>query len=676
MFHQVDLAINSKTSRVMPGVFVRLYDGGGAIVDLFADESGTPIETVSGVANAALTDGDGLYDFWVEDGIYDVRFYYGDAEITNLRKIAFGANASIEIADQPTAEAGVDNSKPLSALRTAQAIEAQALAPLADSSGASMVGSIRAAAGAVARSLSDKVSEIWSFEDFGAEGDAAVNLDGTISGTDDTAAIQAAITAAAASGNRIRALGRFYRVTAPILIPQNVCIFGAGANIETALPANVGFRGPMNGTWFLFDHTGIGFYCRDDASVGEAKHFCRLHDFGTYRPQPAPEVGWAPLVCAEDIRVESRVDIDDVVLLNAYDGIKVRTNGVLKIGTLRGQPLHSAIEIERTSDINYYGVIHDWPFWCQESSVLNWTLVNGATIRVRRCDGLRADRIFSYGKAWTIDAQDVSGDVSGFASYSINSIYCDKAGGGIRIRSDYYASYGTIGSITVNSDSAVGGAGASVEIGGAVAGIHNILGMAVTRSHEEAIKVTGAAHVVTVQPYKIQDWNRLSLGSYVYLADDGATINLLSFPTYAGGNGLLYNQGSTGVINLPVRYQAGRAVTAPQGLQSVRLSIADDAVATITVPAVDKAVNLHLVPASAPSAGNPAGSYWLRCTSSPAAVLIQATHTANIDVGTGVLTGTTGTDGNLRINAANDGRIYIENRTGASRVFIATMLGN
>lgn len=122
MFHQVELAINSKTSKVMPGVLVRLYDSGGAIVDLFADESGTPIEATSGVPNAALADGDGMYDFWVEGGVYDVRFAYGDAEISNLRKIAFGANASIEIADQPTAIAGLDNEKPMSALRTAQAM--------------------------------------------------------------------------------------------------------------------------------------------------------------------------------------------------------------------------------------------------------------------------------------------------------------------------------------------------------------------------------------------------------------------------------------------------------------------------------------------------------------------------------------------------------------------------
>jgi len=140
MFHQVELAINSKTSRVMPGVQVRLYDSGGAAVDIYADESGTPIETVSGVPNAAVSDGDGMYDFWVPDGIYDVRFYYGDALISTLGKIAFGANASIEIADQATAEAGADNVKPLSSLRTAQAIEAQVFTPLAGSSGGALVG--------------------------------------------------------------------------------------------------------------------------------------------------------------------------------------------------------------------------------------------------------------------------------------------------------------------------------------------------------------------------------------------------------------------------------------------------------------------------------------------------------------------------------------------------------
>lgn len=549
---------------------------------------------------------------------------------------------------------------------------------LSSPSGSSLIGAIRSATGAVTRWVSDKIFETWSFEDFGAVGDGAIDSDGLISGTDDTAAIQAAIDAAAASGARIRMLGKFYRVTAPIVIPQNVSILGCGANIETALPANVGFRKPKSGTWFLLDHSGVGIYCRDDSSVGEAKHFCRLHDFGTYREQPAPGTGWAPTVYSEDIRVESRVDVDDLVLLDPYLGIKVRSNGVLQVGTLKGQPLYTGIEFERTSDINNIGVVHFWPFWCQESTVTAYTVANAVALRIRRADGLRVDRIFTYGYAWTLDAQDVSGDASGFASYSFNAIYCDKAGGGVRIKSDYYQSYGTIGSITVNSDSAVGGSGAAVEVGGGVASLHNINGLAVTRSHAQAVKATGAAHVVNVAPYKVQDWDRLGASAYAFAADDGATINLLTIPVYSGGNGLIYNQGSNGgIINYPVRYQVGRPIVGPTAFYSQRANIADDGVFSFAVPTTDKTVNLHITPAAVPAAGNPAGSVWLRATGSPSVgPNTQLSHTANVDLGTGALTGTTGTDGNLTIHSASDGKIYVENRTGVARTFIFTMLGN
>lgn len=548
---------------------------------------------------------------------------------------------------------------------------------LAGPSGGGLVAAVRSAIGAVTRWVSDKIFETWSFEDFGAVGDAFVNADGTIGGTDDTAAIIKAVTAAATKGARIRMLGKFYRTTALVSVPDTVAILGCGANVETALPANVGVRKPRSGSWFLFDHSSIGLYNRDDSDVGNPKHFCRLRDFGTYREHAAPGVGWTPTVHAEDIRVESRVDVDDLVLLNPYIGIKVRQNGCLKIGEIRMQALYTGIELERSSDANYFGIIHDWPFWTQETSVLDYTIDNAATIRARRCDGLRAGDIFSYGKAWTIDAQDVNGDLSGFAAYKINSLYCDKAGGGVRFKSDYYPSYGSIGSIVVNSDAAVGGAGAAVEIAGATASTHQINAFAVTRAHEEALKVTGAAHLVNVQPYKIEFWNRLNASHYAFKADNGATINLLSVPAYAGSNGLLYNQGASGgIINFPVRYQIGRAIVGPTGFNSTRLSIADDGVAVIPVPQTDKTVNLHITPASAPAAGNPAGSYWLRCTGSPSASVIYASHTANVDVGTGALTGTTGTDGNLRINAHSDGNIYIENRTGAAKVYIITLLGN
>jgi len=48
---------------------------------------------------------------------------------------------------------------------------------------------------------------------------------------------------------------------------------------------------------------------------------------------------------------------------------------------------------------------------------------------------------------------------------------------------------------------------------------------------------------------------------------------------------------------------------------------------------------------------------------------------ANIEVTTGILSGTTGTDGKFTISAHTDGKIYFENRRGSTRGFTYTLFG-
>jgi hypothetical protein len=74
--------------------------------------------------------------------------------------------------------------------------------------------------GAAARSVNSKLGDIVSVKDFGAVGDGTAN---------DTAAIQAAIVALAASGGGALFLpAGTYRITSPLLVPYGVSIFGEG----------------------------------------------------------------------------------------------------------------------------------------------------------------------------------------------------------------------------------------------------------------------------------------------------------------------------------------------------------------------------------------------------------------------------------------------------------------
>lgn len=68
-------AFTNRSGDSLPGYFAKLYDSGGNLVDIFADASSTPISTVSGVANAALSDENGMFRWYVANGTYDIRFY-------------------------------------------------------------------------------------------------------------------------------------------------------------------------------------------------------------------------------------------------------------------------------------------------------------------------------------------------------------------------------------------------------------------------------------------------------------------------------------------------------------------------------------------------------------------------------------------------------------------------
>lgn len=110
--------------------------------------------------------------------------------------------------------------------------DAATLAVLAASSGSSLIGYINSGSGATARTVQARLRDMISVKDFGAVGDGTTN---------DVAAIQAAITAAAArpASGSIAGLGGIsgatvyfpsgvYRINSGITIPDGVKLLGSG----------------------------------------------------------------------------------------------------------------------------------------------------------------------------------------------------------------------------------------------------------------------------------------------------------------------------------------------------------------------------------------------------------------------------------------------------------------
>lgn len=508
----------------------------------------------------------------------------------------------------------------------------------------------------------------------GAKGDSTPFTTG--SGTDDTTAWNntAAVAVALSIPMKVPSLpsNKAFRLTSRTDYPNELTIKGEGAEVTTGLSTNY----PDGGSWIYLDHLGEGFYFRDDLNVGASKKFARLKGLGIVRNQAAPAPGWTPTAAAHDIRSEFNVDLDDVMFLSSSKIALVRSAGQLQTRRIRGQPLALGYECERSSDVQRWDGDHWWPYWSQDANVKAYTMANALCYKVRRADGLMITNPFSIWYKRLFYAEDAPGDGSGLANFHIANPYSDVGGGGIEIVSEFYPAYGTISGYLCNSN--LDGApsdGAAFRLRGATASQID-LGIRSNRSPEEVIYVSGAAHKVTVRPGRFNGWAFVTSGRYMIKAENGATIELANAVEIGASNGLLYSSDASSRIIFPAQYDSGKSLAVTTGFMSRRVAIADDTAVAITLPSTDKAAILCLTPVVVPGAGEPAGLVWGRATASPSAVVVALANTSNIVVTTGVLTGTTGIDGNTTISFANDGNCYIENRRGASRSYIVTILGN
>jgi hypothetical protein len=75
LFHYVGTCVTSKGD-ALPGWYVEVINlADSSVAPIYSDESSTAIVAVSGVANRALVDREGNFDFFVEYGTYSLRFY-------------------------------------------------------------------------------------------------------------------------------------------------------------------------------------------------------------------------------------------------------------------------------------------------------------------------------------------------------------------------------------------------------------------------------------------------------------------------------------------------------------------------------------------------------------------------------------------------------------------------
>lgn len=224
--------LQTKSGDILPDYLVRLLDASGNEVDIFADDSGTPIVTVSGVANAAKADDLGMVRFWVPNGTYDIAIYDTTDTFKGREEGVPMFDAGALITDLSGTDGATMVGTPTGTVQddidaaNAGLAARPTTAALASPTGSAGLGFIQP--DGVSRSAQAKLRDTVCVKDFGAIGDGV---------TDDTAAIQAAINSGA---EKIHVPKGTYLFTPPLAVNfSDISLVGEGIGDSVLKPTAV-----------------------------------------------------------------------------------------------------------------------------------------------------------------------------------------------------------------------------------------------------------------------------------------------------------------------------------------------------------------------------------------------------------------------------------------------------
>lgn len=212
-------------------------------------------------------------------------------------------------------------------------------------------------------------SPYYNVMDYGATGNGT---------TDDTAAINDAIAAAAPSssptGNTVFFPAGTYLISSGLTVPAGVTLQGIGWNTPGA-ETNV-----FAGSW-IFVPAGASFSPVTLAYTGGA-----VRDLGFNVPDQSTT--GAPASAEPMVLVTGNSAlVEDVMLYNPYGGIYIDGGAQAVVRRVFGQPVQYGIKIDSSEDTNYIDSVHFWTYWQGSSTPVGaYQLANGTAIGLFRCD--------------------------------------------------------------------------------------------------------------------------------------------------------------------------------------------------------------------------------------------------------------------------------------------------
>lgn len=228
---------------------------------------------------------------------------------------------------------------------------------------------------------------VFPVRDFGAKGDGR---------TDDTAAFQAALDAAAqAGGGTVHAPRGNYFFAGHLNVPSAVTLEG----LWKSVPAHNGLRNrglpkpTDDGTTFLVtadegNEAGPPFITLNHNSTLKGVVLFYPNQDRAAVPKPYP---WAIAMRGKNPAVLQ------VEMLNPYNGIDASQNERHLIRDVHGQPLRRGIFVDAIYDIGRIENVHFNPWWSMEPKLFQWQQQHGEAFVIGRSDWQYVFNTFCFG---------------------------------------------------------------------------------------------------------------------------------------------------------------------------------------------------------------------------------------------------------------------------------------
>jgi hypothetical protein len=233
----------------------------------------------------------------------------------------------------------------------------------------------------------EPAADVYSVGNFGAKGDGK---------TDDTAAFQSALDAAAkAGGGTVYAPQGNYLFAGHLVVPRAVTLKGSWESV----PSHNGIRNPGGlkptdgGTTFLVtenegNEDGVPFIVlKDDSTLKGVVLYYPKQD-PAEEPKAYP---WAIAMRGNNPAVLA------VELLNPYNGIDASHSARHLIRDVQGQPLRRGIFVDAIYDIGRIEDVHFNPWWSMKPRLFHWQEEHGEAFIFGRSDWQYVFNTFCFG---------------------------------------------------------------------------------------------------------------------------------------------------------------------------------------------------------------------------------------------------------------------------------------